>query len=300
MRDFTIQTYISLIFALQKQGFEFLQFKDFHKSNESQKQIVLRMDVDDRKENSLLFAKILNEKGITGTFYFRIVPQSFDEKLIKEIADLGHEVGYHYEDVSRCAVRGVRYEEEELVRLAIESFKLNLANLRKIASITTICMHGSPMSKWDSRLLWKYFDYRDFGIVGEPYFDIDFNEVMYLTDTGRRWDGNAVSIRDKAQCTVHSAHGKKLECEKAEYGNSTPRTFNSAIFPKFHSTYDIIKTANEGLLPDKIMMTFHPQRWTDRSGPWMKELVVQNVKNPVKYFLIKRLTALDGRHKEKG
>lgn len=54
------------------------------------------------------------------------------------------------------------------------------------------------MSRWDSRLLWKYYDYHDFGIIGEPYFDVDFNEVFYLTDTGRRRDGDSVNIRDKA------------------------------------------------------------------------------------------------------
>jgi hypothetical protein len=56
---------------------------------------------------------------------------------------------------------------------------------------------------------------------------------------------------------------------------------------KFRSTSDIIRAAEEGELPDKIMMTFHPQRWTDRPVPWMKELVFQNVKNVGKYFLMK-------------
>ena len=37
----------------------------------------------------------------------------------------------------------------------------------------------------------------DFGIIAEPYFDVDFDEVFYLTDTGRRWDGDSVSVRDK-------------------------------------------------------------------------------------------------------
>ena len=40
-------------------------------------------------------------------------------------------------------------------------------------------------------------DYQDFGLIGEPYFDVDFNEVAYYTDTGRRWDGEDVSVRDK-------------------------------------------------------------------------------------------------------
>jgi hypothetical protein len=58
-------------------------------------------------------------------------------------------------------------------------------------------MHGSPRSKWDSRRIWDKYDYRKLGVIGEPYFDIDFNEVFYLTDTGRRWDGWKVSLRDK-------------------------------------------------------------------------------------------------------
>ena len=88
--------------------------------------------------------------------------------------------------------------EKELVDIAIKRFSENLEKLRKIAPVRTICMHGSPMSRWDSRLLWKYYDYRDFGITGEPYFDVDFDKVFYLTDTGRRWDGDSFNIRDKS------------------------------------------------------------------------------------------------------
>ncbi len=32
-------------------------------------------------------------------------------------------------------------------------------------------------------------DYNLIGILGAPYFDVNFNEVFYLSDTGRRWDG---------------------------------------------------------------------------------------------------------------
>ena len=39
----------------------------------------------------------------------------------------------------------------------------------------------------------------DYGIIGEPYFDVTFDEVLYLTDTGRRWDGDAFNIRDKVE-----------------------------------------------------------------------------------------------------
>jgi len=136
--------------------------------------------------------------------------------------------------------------------------------MRRYADIKTICMHGSPLSKWDSRLLWTKYNYRDFGIIGEPYFDIDFTQVAYYTDTGRRWDGDRVSRRDKIM-------------------NPVTQVIAAAKFPRFHTTFDIINAANSGELPEQIMFTFHPQRWHDHWLPWIKELVGQNVKNIGKF-----------------
>lgn len=295
--DFTLKTYKKLLNTLSNRGFSFSTFEEFV-SKPPKKIFILRHDVDSLSLNSLQFARIQAEKGISGTYYFRIVQGNFEEKIIKEIYSMGHEIGYHYEDVKECAVRGVWYAEEDLARIAIESFVNNLEKLRQVVPVKTICMHGSPMSRWDSRLLWKYYDYRDFGIVGEPYFDIDFNEVLYLTDTGRRWDGDLFNVRDRAQaCTDQSVSGSELRAQgkdsfeqwkvEPKIINHKLRTAYHAPFPKFHSTFDIIKAAEEDRLPDKIMMTFHPQRWTDKPLPWMKELVWQNVKNVAKYFIVK-------------
>lgn len=128
-------------------------------------------------------------------------------------------------------------------------------------------MHGSPKSPYDSRDLWKHYNYRDFGISGEPYFDTDFSEVLYLTDTGRRWDGWKTSVRDKVP--------QQEEWIKKGW--------------TFHSTKEIINAACKGKLPDKILFTVHPQRWHNRILPWLKELVLQNAKNGVKrWVFVKR------------
>ena len=253
MMDFTIKIYQAFLNTLQIQGFSFQTFQQFIEEPKS-KTIILRHDVDKLPENSLRFAQIQHELGIRGSYYFRIVPQSFDLKIIEEIAKLGHEIGYHYE----CLTTTNGNIEE-----GIKDFEKNLKALRKLAPVSTICMHGSPLSKYDNKLLWKYYNYRDFGIIGEPYFDIDFSEVLYLTDTGRRWNGDNVSIRDKVQSSKFKVQS-------------------------FKKTFDIIRAAEKRELPDKIMFTFHPQRWTDRPVLWAKELVFQNVKNVVKYILVKK------------
>ena len=110
---------------------------------------------------------------------------------------------------NRNEERGKREEEfrDELFELAICDFRLNLEKLRELCLVKTICMHGSPLSKLDNRDLWKRYSYRDFGIIGEPYVDVDFKEVLYLTDTGRRWDGDAFNMRDKVETLEREKDG---------------------------------------------------------------------------------------------
>jgi len=60
------------------------------------------------------------------------------------------------------------------------------------------------------------------------------------------------------------------------------KTVNEKLGLRFRYTWDIIEAVDKGLLPDRVMLNTHPQRWDDRFGPWMKELVWQNVKNVIK------------------
>ena len=147
---------------------------------------------------------------------------------------------------------------------AYHDFTTNLEKLRRLAPVSTICMHGSPRSPWDSKDLWKQYDYRSLGITGEPYFDTDFSEFFYLTDTGRRWDGWKFSVRDKIP--VHQG-----------------RWIAQGLV--FQHTGDIINAARAGTLPPRVMITVHPQRWNDAFWPWAKELLWQNVKNQGKMLL---------------
>ena len=159
-------------------------------------------------------------------------------------------------------------------------------------------MHGSPLSPFDNRMLWSKYDYRDYGIIGEPYFDVDFSEVAYYTDTGRRWDGEAVSVRDKVYNAKDLETGvRRKESEVSSdyaYRNSgvTSATSNEKLatsnqFPRFRSTPEMIAAIKNGSFPAQAMITVHPQRWHDRAMLWVKELVWQNVKNVGKRLLIR-------------
>ena len=294
--DFTLKIYQSLLKSLLKQDYNFQTFREYFENTES-KTLILRHDVDKLPQNALRFAQIEHKLGVKGSYYFRAVPESWDVKVIKKIASIGHEIGYHYEDIDFAAkiVSSKKYvvsSEKELTAIAIEFFEKHLAQFRKYCPIQTICMHGSPLSKFDNKLLWKYYNYKDFGIIGEPYFDVKFDELLYLTDTGRRWNGGKFSIRDKGLGTRKQGlgdpyHDWMMKPKAGSLMNMTEKGVEFQSKYNFKSTNDIIRAAEMGELPDKIMMTFHPQRWNDRLVPWTKELVWQNVKNVAKYFLIK-------------
>ena len=167
MPDFTIHKYIQLLEVLIEQDYHFQTFNQYL-TDPFPRSIILRHDVDKRPQNSLTLAKIEHKFGLKGVYNFRALPVSWDEDIIKEISSLGHEIGYHYEELS------IHKGDEEK---AFEDLKQNLEKLRALVSVTTITMHGSPKSKYDSRDLGKKCSYKDLGIIGEPYFDIDFSKV---------------------------------------------------------------------------------------------------------------------------
>ena len=75
------------------------------------------------------------------------------------------------------------------------------------------------------------------------------------------------------------------------------KTMSEKLGLRFRYTWNIIDAADKGLLPDKIMLNIHPQRWDDRLGPWVREVVWQNVKNvSKKYFYVKMLKCWNVSH----
>lgn len=257
--DFTLKKYTALLQQFIESHYRFVTFEYYcaHKAElETERFVILRHDVDLKAENSLATAKIEHSMDVQASYYFRVVPQSNQPEIIKEIAALGHEIGYHYEDMTIC---------EGDMDKAFEHFKTQLAYFRQFYLVKTICMHGAPRSKYDGKDLWKTYDYHDLGVIGEPYFDVDFSKVFYLTDTGRRWDGFRVSVRDKVPVYQDQWIAKGLV---------------------YHATDNIIVALRNGTLPERLMMTTHPQRWTDSRFQWLIELSVQRAKNAVKRIIV--------------
>jgi hypothetical protein len=258
--DFTLSTYRILLTSLLNAGYSTYTFQEWCEGKAQGRFVILRHDVDLKAKQSLATAKIEASLGIKSSYYFRVVPQSNQPEIITAIADLGHEIGYHYEDLSIFKGDCVK---------ALQHFETQLQYFRQFYPVKTICMHGSPSSKWDNKDLWKTNDYRDYGIIGEPYFDLLNNrhttpKVLYLTDTARMWDGERYSVRDKVL---------NNQIEISHQGKS------------IHTTFELIDWL--GTYPDQevIMITTHPQRWTDNIVEWYQELILQWPKNRIKKMI---------------
>lgn len=292
--DFTPSMYLTLLEALKAAGYSFRTFEEYCGSPEG-KCIILRHDVDRRPRNALMLSKIENRLGIKGSYHFRIVGSSNEPDIIREIANLGHEIGYHYEDISFAAghkSRSHTISEEELAAEAFNRFRSNLEYFRQFYPVRVISMHGSPTGRVDNRLVWKFYDYRESGIICEPYFDIDFSEMLYLTDTGRRWDGERFSVRDRPIAMDNGLPGGDFTGWKVRpvRGSLMTMTYDGlALRGSFviHSTKEIVKLAEARKLPERMVVNTHPQRWNDDYLPWFWELGGQTIKNQLKKLVIR-------------
>jgi hypothetical protein len=202
--------------------------------------IVLRHDVDRSLKYALAMAKLEHEYGIVSTYYFRY-PNTFNRKVIKQIHSLGHEIGYHYEVLDKA--RGDS-------RKAIAIFQKELEIFRKFFPIKTVCMHGNPLTRWDGRNLWSLYDFRDFGLLGEAFLSCSDISV-YLTDTGRNWNGNH-NFKDRL---------------KAENENRN-----------FKSTLDVIRYLNNEKV-NSIYLNCHPERWGPGLLGWFKAFLRDHLFN---------------------
>lgn len=261
-KDFTPASYKNLLETLLRANFLFITFEEYCTHKPDKKHIILRHDVDLLPARSLVLAEIEHKLGIKATYYFRIVAESNQPKFIREIAKLGHEIAYHYEDLTMA---------KGDVDIAYKNYKENLDYFRQYYDVKTISMHGNPASKYDNRNIWKTFDYHKFNIIGEPYFDFINNEInslegnkFYFTDTGRMWNGDKYNVRDKA---FSNSHHKKA---------SVHTTQELAHFLSNHSNVH------------SVMINTHPQRWIDNNFAWWKEYVLQTLKNIIKAVIVKR------------
>lgn len=250
MRDFTIKMYSKLCQAIKDTGYKNVTIAEYIEQSPNSA-LLLRHDVDRYPESALRMAKLEHSFGLRSTYYFRYTKSVFKKPIVIAIHKMGHEIGYHYETLSKA---NGNYS------MAKNSFILELDKFREIVPVKTASMHGRPLSKWDNRDIWKSCKQEDLGIMGEAYLDIDYSRVRYFTDTGRTWHGDKYNVRDKVPVSQN--------------------------FGEAEATVDLISIIHKKKYENLCILT-HPNRWSDGNLDWFFSYLIDLSINQIKNVLIK-------------
>lgn len=226
--DFTLEQYARLCRAIKGSKYQVLTMRELLEcSSQDGHLLIMRHDVDEDARNALDMARVEHDLGIRATYYFRVRKRVFVPAIIDEIALYGHEIGYHYETLDKT--RGK-------TRRALSLFAAELAMLRERYEIKTACMHGNPLTKYDNKKIWENCELGHFDLIGEPYLSLDYNQFLYLSDSGRTWLRNKNKIKDR----VSSINMPPVQVKH---------------------TGDLIELITGGGF-EKICILTHPKRWS--------------------------------------
>lgn len=238
--DFSMEKYECFCRTLKESGYNSLNLAEFYQGIQSfnldSKVIILRHDIDRKIENALAMAEIEHRYGLKASYYFR-VPHTLDKDVIRKIFNFGHEVSLHYECVDKAKGDFVKAK-------AIMQDELKL--FQEFAPPLTVSMHGNPATKFDNRHLWQHYSLDEFGLIGEVYLTMDFEKVLYYSDTGRTWEDGKYNIKDVIPKNMKYVKNK----------------------PVLKTTDDLIKLVK--IEKRNLYVLVHPERWSRNLMEWVK------------------------------
>lgn len=239
-RDWTIQKYEGFCTAVKDSGRIVLPVVNYLTDPPEGRKLVIRHDVDISGKKTLPMAELEREFGFRTSYYYRKVKRTFSPQIMGAVAQLGHEVGYHYEVLDKA---------KGDVKKAREIFDEELKEFRSLVDVKTVSMHGNPLTAWDNRDFWQYYRLSDFDLAGECYLSFDADKIIYLSDTGRTWEEGKHNIKD---FLIGETRLKR---------------------PALRSTDDLCQFLKRS--PHDVYLLMHPERWSVN----LKDYVVQAVRD---------------------
>ena len=173
--DFTIEAYRKLLVLLLK-NYTPARYRDIPFG---EKFVLWRHDIDLSVNRALRMAKIEASMGVRATYFlnphsiFYNIHEKDQREKLKEILDLGHDLGLHF-DVDFHGIES-EAEVDEFVELEASTF-LQLCG----ANPVSMSFHNPS----DQNLLWRSDSY---GGLVNAYSERLVNEVPYVSDSNGHW-----------------------------------------------------------------------------------------------------------------
>ncbi|MDD2228044.1 MAG: hypothetical protein PHY48_01370 [Candidatus Cloacimonetes bacterium] len=143
----SLQEYEQIISDAKEQGYKFYTLQNFRTAELSDKEsfIILRHDIDTDPVAALRFAEIELRYAVKASYFFRRI--TWHAGIMNTLHRQGHEIGYHFEELSDYAKKHhIKRKEEILKQLPSirESFAANLSALRTTVDfpIVSAAAHG--------------------------------------------------------------------------------------------------------------------------------------------------------------
>ncbi len=173
-------------------GYSFITCEEYYhkKNNLPEKIVVNRVDIDFSVKKAKVLGDIFNRLGIKATFFVRLHapeynPFSFEHyRILKQLSEAGHELGYHSEVVDQAAI----WNED-----AGECLKRDIDIMNRMLGINVkgVASHGG-MTGLNNLDFWKDKTPEEAGLLYEAYdthpgFNL-FNTSFYISDSEwTRW-----------------------------------------------------------------------------------------------------------------
>ena len=88
------------------------------------------------------------------------------------------------------------YNSQETLILHWTNLNLTLTSFEKLPMLRPYACTAAQCPNTTVKTCGRNSIIKIMVLLGEPYFDVNFNEVLYLTDTGRTWENQKISVRD--------------------------------------------------------------------------------------------------------
>ena len=175
--NFTYEGYFELVLKLQEQGYKFVSY---HNWKDAEKCVIFRHDIDNDVNKALVLARCERERGIFSTYFVLLTSDFYNvfsrssAEALRGIADCGHEIGLHFDEM--------RYPE---LAGNVDAVRAKIQQEAKILEAAAGCPIRCVSMHRPSPLILEA-DLEIPGIVNS-YGKTFFKEFKYLSDSRRRW-----------------------------------------------------------------------------------------------------------------
>ena len=172
---FTYDSYIKLLTNLQEHRYTVCSYT----VPPPQKCVILRHNIDNNLEKALKFAKLEQSMGVCSTYFVLLTSDFYNvfsyksTQLINAIAELGHNIGLHFDEIRYPEIKDVGEIADKIQE------ETNILSHALGLKINTVSMHRPSKAVLNA-------DLKIPGIINS-YGKMFFEDFKYLSDSRRRW-----------------------------------------------------------------------------------------------------------------